>query len=84
MLDIVIRILNCEGVGMSDGFDLCTNAVFTNDMFEISCKLGLWSVSSHKSNIEKVWNDAHHYFAQYKSDGEYDKIINAVIDEPEL
>ena len=39
----------------------------------IKCKLGLWEVSG--SYGMKLINEAEHYFQQYKSDGEYYKIL---------
>lgn len=40
----------------------------------IECKIGLWSVSG--ADVDRVINEAKHYFIQYYYDGEYDKLLN--------
>ena len=47
----------------------------------LSCKFGLWEVSSLDS--DSVYLEAFHYWMQYKDDGEYSSIIGgeSVIDK---
>tara|TARA_B110000093_G_scaffold136838_1_gene146646 strand:+ start:309 stop:539 length:231 start_codon:yes stop_codon:yes gene_type:complete len=54
-------------------FGLCTQTLFDGDSWDISCKLGLWSVSC--GDKDQAQDEALHYFRQYKSDGEYSSII---------
>lgn len=53
-----------------DEFDKCVNV----SDYEISCKLGLWSVSSSAGNPE-IMNEAYYYWMQYKADGEYNELL---------
>jgi hypothetical protein len=41
---------------------------------DIECKLGLWGVQGEDK--DEVQDEALHYFLQYKSDGEYQNILN--------
>ena len=52
----------------------CTTYKRYGDRCEIKCKLGLWSVSG-PFGLQLI-NEAERYFRQYKSDGEYDKLLN--------
>jgi len=54
-------------------FSRCTNTLFDGDLWEISCKLGLWGVAGQYK--DEVQDEALHYFRQYKEDGEYYSII---------
>ena len=56
-----------------EDFEKCTNCLFDGDLWDIECNLGLWSVQG--CNQEEVQDEALHYFRQYKSDGEYYKIL---------
>lgn len=60
---------------MSDieDFKECTSTLFDGDTWDISCNLGLWSVSA--PDQETAQDEALHYFRQYKKDGEYSSII---------
>jgi len=58
---------------MSD-FKKCTSSPKEEDGYTVECKLGLWSVSG--GNLIDVLNEAYNYFAQYKSDGEYDELLD--------
>ena len=40
---------------------------------EIKCRLGLWAVDGTYGLA--LINEADHYFQQYKSDGEYEKLL---------
>ena len=56
-----------------DDFYKCTHTVFDGDVWDISCKLGLWDVQCEcKADAQ---GEAAYYFAQYKEDGEYSSII---------
>lgn len=57
-------------------FNACTAANATESGYEIECLLGLWSVSclSFDGSL-RLTQEALYYWAQYKSDGEYYKII---------
>ena len=54
-------------------YKLCTNLSTNCGRTTISCKLGLWTVSSRC--VSKVEREAQRYFNQYKADGEYSSII---------
>ena len=56
-----------------DEFKECTLSLFDGDLWDISCKLGLWSVSGEDKDA--VQDEALHYFKQYRDDGEYSSII---------
>lgn len=56
-----------------DEFEKCTIANSYDGGFQIKCKLGLWSVAGRHLDSLKI--EAKHYFEQYKSDGEYHKIL---------
>ena len=56
-------------------FKRCVNFTIKDDRLTISCKLGLWSVSGPVIDAFKINDEAMHYFIQYKSDGEYDKLL---------
>ena len=51
----------------------CTIYTRRGDRCEIKCRLGLWSVDGLYGHA--LINEANHYFQQYKSDGEYDKLL---------
>ena len=51
----------------------CTIYTRRGDRCEIKCRLGLWSVDGLYGLA--LINEANHYFQQYKSDGEYDKLL---------
>jgi hypothetical protein len=55
------------------GFSRCTNTLFDGDLWDISCKLGLWGVSGEDK--DRAQDEALHYFKQYRDDGEYYGII---------
>ena len=48
-----------------------TIRVRMDGLITISCNRGLWSVQGR--DLRQLSLDAHHYFAQYDSDGEYAK-----------
>ena len=54
-------------------FSRCTSTVFDGELWDISCKLGLWSVTG--KDKDEVQDEALQYFTQYKEDGEYYRII---------
>jgi hypothetical protein len=54
-------------------FKLCTTESTLKGRTTIACKLGLWSVDS--LCYSTVQREAQRYFNQYKSDGEYSRII---------
>tara|TARA_R110000796_G_scaffold214800_1_gene330766 strand:- start:28517 stop:28744 length:228 start_codon:yes stop_codon:yes gene_type:complete len=59
---------------MLDDFNKCVNEIIDKDgRVSLSCKLGLWSVSSLDS--DSVYLQAYHYWRQYAGDGEYSSII---------
>ena len=60
---------------MDDVTDMerCTTHKVDGKNCEISCNLGLWSVSG-LCGFHLI-NEATHYFEQYKSDGEYSDIL---------
>lgn len=60
---------------MSD-FIKCTNISFNEGVWEVECKLGLWSVSG--SDRDTVCREGKHYFEQYKEDGEYYEILGGL------
>ena len=41
--------------------------------YQISCRLGLWSVEAKSQDA--AFREARHYFAQYELDGEYDGTV---------
>lgn len=54
-------------------FEQCTKTECKNGRFEITCVLGLWAVSGPE--LHRVRREAKHYWQQYLSDGEYDRIL---------
>ena len=60
---------------MSEQTDMEKCATYTRrgERCEIKCRLGLWSVEGPYGLA--LINEAGHYFEQYKSDGEYDKLL---------
>ena len=56
-------------------FEKCVKFSIEGDRLNVECKLGLWSVSGHISDVSSVNDEALHYFRQYKKDGEYDKLL---------
>tara|TARA_B100000809_G_C15069102_1_gene505301 strand:+ start:783 stop:1034 length:252 start_codon:yes stop_codon:yes gene_type:complete len=57
-------------------FNACTAANATELGYEIECLLGLWSVSCFGfGGTLGLTQEAIYYWLQYKSDGEYYKII---------
>lgn len=59
---------------MKTDMEKCTTYKRRGDRCTISCKLGLWSVEAPYGLA--LINEATHYFEQYKSDGEYDELLN--------
>ena len=61
-------------------YNQCTVTTKKGDTITITCKLNQWSVKGN--DLERVTNEARHYFNQYKRDGEYSSIIGgpSVID----
>jgi hypothetical protein len=59
--------------GIMTDFEKCTNTVFDGDLWDISCSLGLWSVSG--ACKDEVQDEALHYFRRDRDDGEYSDII---------
>ena len=51
----------------------CTEQESNGNTRTITCKKGLWEVTG-TSGVQ-LMKEAHHYFNQYKSDGEYSDII---------
>ena len=63
-------------------FERCTitkHKLFPFPRSSIECRLGLWRVDGPYNDdlVREAW----HYFIQYKSDGEYDKLLGVVEDE---
>jgi hypothetical protein len=57
-------------------FNACTTASATDSGYEIECVLGLWSASCFSfDGTLRLTQEAVYYWRQYKSDGEYYKII---------
>ena len=56
-----------------DDFKKCTHTIFDGDVWDISCKLGLWGAQCE--NKAAAQDEAIYYFNQYKEDGEYRSII---------
>ena len=54
-------------------FKKCTNTIFDGDVWDISCKLGLWDVQCESKLDAQI--EAVYYFNQYKEGGEYSSII---------
>lgn len=54
-------------------FERCVNRTVSGGQFQIKCKLGLWGVTA--PSFESADNEARHYWIQYYSDGEYDKLL---------
>ena len=54
-------------------YKACTNISISHGRTTISCKLGLWTVSSRC--VSRVQREAQRYFNQYNADGEYSSII---------
>jgi hypothetical protein len=57
----------------SDDFRKCTVEKTKDGIIELSCALGLWSVSG--VDVDIVYMEGYHYWQQYNDDGEYYKII---------
>lgn len=57
-------------------YNRCVTKSFVDGVYEIECKLGLWSVSG--TDRKQVNNEAIYYFSQYKEDGEYSSIIGGM------
>lgn len=53
----------------------CTIYTRRGERCEIRCRLGLWSVEG--SYGMALFNEANHYFMQYKEDGEYDELLDS-------
>ena len=54
-------------------FEQCTIYSREGDTCEISCRLGLWSVTGSYGTT--LIDEAHHYFVQYRNAGEYSGIL---------
>lgn len=70
-----------EAVESSELFERCIIRKKTPDGYEITCRLGLWSVAGRWR--PSVTQEAKHYWQQYFGDGEYEMhLSNAEIRRP--
>ena len=65
---------------MNELFELCVDRGASGRTYTITCKLGLWAVSS--ADKEAVEREARHYWSLYFADGEYDQLLNAKTRKP--
>lgn len=58
---------------IQDEFLACVESGKEGDGWSFECKMGLWGV--HAPTYLQAIKEAHHYWRQYKDDGEYHSII---------